>query len=1189
MTVSSRVVPTALLLLLLCWSGIDVVKAQVVSSPAAESAPASSSSPLPVAERDVAASVPEVADPSSVTSLQLKLKSVETKEDLSAEEKTRLLELLKRGVSAAERASALRDEAARLTVDVTDAPKRRDLIKMQLDQPIEQPPSIATLQRETTAEKATGELRVAEAALAAARQQLQEQQDQLARLRERPDQIRNNIAETKKALVDIEAGKQVPAMEGKGALAGEIRRAVLGARQRMRNAEVSSFNQQMATHDQRLSLLSAEIELSHRVVAVSDAKVAAWQQVVQMQRAREAAETAREAKKTEADSAQMPANVRSVAEQASLGAAAFSQLTTKDARITERLAKAQAQLQEVDQDLTAVRQRVAVSGLNETIGLVLRKRRQSLPTLRQYRTIAAQLQAETAWASGLQIDAEHGRAKLIHFKEAADALLRSAEPPLGPVAMAYYQPHTEELLRQIKDTADKIYEASSRYIRQLGRLDNAERQLVSRAETFERLINEHLLWIRSSSVMSATTVDDLELALRWFFDSDKWGELSILMKISFEAERTRWLAAIAVFVLLVCARPWLRRVTAREGHSTLKVRTDRFGRTIKSLCITVAIAAVFPLAIFIVGWQLPHGGEASEFSAAIGAGLESSAFLLFGFSFLGHLLRDGGVGDLQFRWSDRTRRSIRRNLRWLLPFVVIVGGCIAAVEAQENEAIRASLGRVAFVFVMIVLSAFVARMLRPRGALMEAIAEATPDGVIVKFQYLWIGVAAGAPITLAGLSIAGYHYSALQLQDRLQATAWLIVLLVIASETMLRWLFIARRRMVYQQAVEERFAEWRARQEAAGPTLEPEANTSANVPSQNNAPLLGSSDPEENVGDVGEPEVSADDLEAQAGNVVRTVVGIAAIVGLWGTWADVLPALNVLNDIVLWQSSERIDGVTTAVPVTLVDAALTILVGALAYVGAKNLPGALELLLLNQTPLDAGAKYAFTSLLRYVIVGVGVTVVFGLLGMQWSELQWLVAALSVGLGFGLQEIVANFVSGIILLFERPIRVGDIVTVNGSTGTVSRIQIRATTLIDFDKKELIMPNKVFITGEVLNWTLTDHTNRILIPVGVAYGSDTRAAMDLLLEAANENPEILTEPAPVASFEGFGDSALNLFLRCYKANMDGRLNVITALHNDIARKMSAAGIEIAFPQRDVHLHPTAPLEVRVTRDDGVAPLT
>ncbi len=184
-------------------------------------------------------------------------------------------------------------------------------------------------------------------------------------------------------------------------------------------------------------------------------------------------------------------------------------------------------------------------------------------------------------------------------------------------------------------------------------------------------------------------------------------------------------------------------------------------------------------------------------------------------------------------------------------------------------------------------------------------------------------------------------------------------------------------------------------------------------------------------------------------------------------------------------------------------------------------------------------------------------------------MQWLAAGLTVGLGFGLQEIFANFISGLIILFERPVRIGDVVTIGDVSGTVSRIHIRATTITDWDRKEYIVPNKEFVTGRLLNWTLTDQTNRVVVDVGVAYGTDTVQARSLLLSAAQDNCDVMNDPPPIATFEGFGDSALNLRLRCYLPNLDNRLSTITDLHEAIDQAFKQAGIEISFPQQDLHV--------------------
>jgi potassium-dependent mechanosensitive channel len=209
-----------------------------------------------------------------------------------------------------------------------------------------------------------------------------------------------------------------------------------------------------------------------------------------------------------------------------------------------------------------------------------------------------------------------------------------------------------------------------------------------------------------------------------------------------------------------------------------------------------------------------------------------------------------------------------------------------------------------------------------------------------------------------------------------------------------------------------------------------------------------------------------------------------------------------------------------------------------------------------------------------------------ILGVSWSKAQWLVAALGVGLGFGLQEIVANFVSGLIVLGERPIRVGDVVTVGDVTGTVTSIRARATVMTDFDNKEMLIPNKAFITERVTNWTLSDQTTRLLIPVGVAYGTDPEQAQRVMLAAVESITDVMREPVPTVFFIGFGDSSLDFEIRAFVDAFSKRLRVRHEINVAVAHALAEAGIEIPFPQRDLHIRSAAGLEPFLPRASGRA---
>jgi potassium efflux system protein len=333
-----------------------------------------------------------------------------------------------------------------------------------------------------------------------------------------------------------------------------------------------------------------------------------------------------------------------------------------------------------------------------------------------------------------------------------------------------------------------------------------------------------------------------------------------------------------------------------------------------------------------------------------------------------------------------------------------------------------------------------------------------------------------------------------------------------------------------------------------------------------------------------EPEVDLISLNQESRKLLNTAILFSAVIGLWGIWSDVLPAFGFLDQVSLWHRTAVVAGEQQLVPVTLADLLLAIIIGVVAVIATRSFPALLEIILLRRSSVTSGGRYAAITLSRYTIAAIGTLLALGIIGASWSQIQWLAAALSVGIGFGLQEIVANFISGIIILFERPIRVGDVVTVGQVDGVVSRIQIRATTIRNWDRQELLVPNKEFITGQLLNWSLSDETTRIKIPVGLAYGGDVQRAMALMDEAARENQQVIDEPPPSIVFDCFGDNSLNLTLRCFVGTQDARMPTITALHEAINRKFNEAGLVIAFPQRDVHLDTSQPLDIRIRRDDG-----
>lgn len=232
---------------------------------------------------------------------------------------------------------------------------------------------------------------------------------------------------------------------------------------------------------------------------------------------------------------------------------------------------------------------------------------------------------------------------------------------------------------------------------------------------------------------------------------------------------------------------------------------------------------------------------------------------------------------------------------------------------------------------------------------------------------------------------------------------------------------------------------------------------------------------------------------------------------------------------------------------------------------------------LRYARLEHGAREAIITITGYVMITLAAIVGLSIAGFEFRNLAIIAGALSVGIGFGLQNIVNNFVSGLILLFERPVKTGDWVVVGNTEGYVKRIRIRSTQIQTFDRADVIVPNSELISQQVTNWMLYDRQGRARVPVGVAYGSDTQKVKRVLEEVAQAHPEVINDgsyPEPKVLFLGFGDSALNFEVRCFVRNIDNRLQVISDLNFAIDAAFRQEGIEIPFPQRDLHVRSLPP---------------
>ncbi|MDQ3774645.1 MAG: mechanosensitive ion channel [Pseudomonadota bacterium] len=665
--------------------------------------------------------------------------------------------------------------------------------------------------------------------------------------------------------------------------------------------------------------------------------------------------------------------------------------------------------------------------------------------------------------------------------------------------------------------------------------------MIDSAQGYAAFLDQRLLWIPSARPLGVKAGKDLWSATLWLFSPTHW--LQVLQSFTGPGARGASDLIVASLSLLVLAllgtqRRWQAKIAAISAQ-VANPHSDRFLLTLQALSLTALTAAPLPLLLAALGWRLQgiYGAATSAFPRAVGDGLTHIALPLFFFIAFYRLCRPDGVAEDHFRWRESALTVLRRHLAWLIPVALPALFVTAVVGWEAPEVHRDSLGRLAFIVSMMAFTVFAQRILSPKGGAFAEQLHRDPKRWLARLRYLWYPLGAGIPFILAGLAAVGYYYTARQLEGQLAATVWLVIGGVITHDLVIRWLTLEQRKLAIAQAKEKR--------EAARVAQAAQAAAQA---SGAEAPI-----------DLEIPVVDLPTITEQTRHLTRIVIALSVVLGLWFIWVQVLPALAILDHVTLWQYTVVVEGQEQQRPVTLANLLLALLVGVVTVAAARNLPGVLEIAVLRRLSIDAGSRYAITQVLRYVIVTAGISGVFNAFGGSWSQVQWVVAGLGVGLGFGLQEIFANFISGLIILLERPIRVGDTVTIRDTSGTVSRIRMRTTTLIDGDRRALIVPNKTFITEQLVNWSL-DPMTLIVRTIGVAAGADLALAQKLILNTAKSLPQVLKDPEPTVYFMGVGESMLSFELRVFVKDLEHRMPLMHAL--DIA-------LHEAFREHDLRI--------------------
>ena len=1087
--------------------------------------------------------------------IKLRIEAVEGSTSLDEQVAASLIDLYRRSLVNIDR-ERLEKQAA-LEFEQDGKQSRDELLQVQRDiselrsSLEENPPAVSAK---------TGKDQLEES-LAKARSELDAAEAKQTKLRDlynvelgRPGKARDRLAEARTERES--ASMESPAATGNIPELIEAQGIYRESRVRSLNAEIRKLEQELLTHEQRVTMLAAQLELTGLEVSSARYRTRAIEDAISA-RSGAAAEQAR----ADALAARQELEGRHpvIAELAGGNVELGNYLNRQVEHIqqvSDERDATQQQMAKLNEELSSTRAKLAIAGLNQALGQLLLDQRRALPNAR---TLKKRIRERERLAADIGLKQIEFGEQLRKLRE-GDRGLDSLAQQLADEDIEGLSDELDRLTRDRVDLLERSMDGGIRYLRILGELDLAERQLADAVVEYSKYLDIQLMWVRNTPPVDSNALQSLPSDLARFADKGNWAQFR--QDLLSNVRERPWIFTLGGLLLLLgLARSrFLARVDAYAGKVG-KIRTDRFGYSVLALLYTVMAAAPIPLALYLTGSAMASGTSSDSFTVAISASIAraSANFLLIQLFF--DLARDRGVMLKHCDWPEFSVQKLRQEFSW---FRWVYPGSMLITEANFILDYRGALGTLTLlgsVATSVGIAILAYRLFSPEGGILRDFLRARPGRLVTQTRPIWMGLLALALPALILLWLSGFSYTSDVLLTSFTYSFFMVLGVMVVHGLLTRWLTLGARRLEYRAALERRDA-LRALS-AAG--QEPTGSDESDF-------------------DFEEPRVDYASLDSNSRLLVKTVTLFFTLFWLWVIWSPVVPALTVLEEISFWSRTALVNGNETQVPVTLVDLIRAVIITVVTISAAKGLPSLIEIAILHRFQMTTGGRYTATTLMRYAIIGIGGATVIGMLGVSWNKAQWLVAALGVGIGFGLQEIVANFISGLVLLFERPIRIGDVVTVGETSGVVTRIQIRATTIRDWDRRELLVPNKEFITTRLLNWSLSDEVIRLLIPVGVAYGSDVMKAMKLAEEAAREHPEVLKDPAPFVIFEGFGDNALNLSLRAYLPSVENRLGSMSDINQAINRKFKEAGIVIAFPQRDIHLETAGPIDVRLHPADG-----
>ncbi len=697
-----------------------------------------------------------------------------------------------------------------------------------------------------------------------------------------------------------------------------------------------------------------------------------------------------------------------------------------------------------------------------------------------------------------------------------------------------------------KELLQSLQKCNESLIIELTKLNVLNNQLIEALKEVKDASHRYLFWVADVEPINFSFPLQLLVDLNYFISLNTLSQLTNAFLSILTSPDTLMLLAGA-FLLVgfnFISRRQYSAFIERAANKVGKVTQDNFSLTLRTLLWSIIRAIPLPLFWGTLSYGLQQAWQ-YPIAVSIGRGIGATLPLMWAFMICASFSRPNGLFIVHLNWDakhvSKAMRYYKSTIWLVIPLTISLISLdhYSDIESSNRDLIS-TIGRFCFFLLCAALFMMTTNLYRA-GVALYLDKKGSNDNVVNRT--LWIALQL-APIAAAIAAACGYLATSQALLGRLDISVIIWFGLLIVYHIIRRLMLIQRRRIEFERAKQKR-AERLAQRKINN---EDESNVNAG---------------NDNWMEAENDEIDLDDISTQSLNLIRSILTMIALLSIIAIWSEIYSAFSFLDNIRLWEVTTTFNGVESSQSITLMSILIAILVFIVTAQLVRNLPALLELAILQHLELTPGTSYAITTLTKYILMTIGTLVAFSLIGVDWSKLQFLIAALGVGLGFGLQEIFANFISGLIILFEKPIRINDMVTIRGLTGNIAKINTRATTIIDWDRKEIIMPNKAFITEQFTNWSLSDSVTRIVLTIPAEVSVDSQKIINILKEAAKNCSYVMENPQPDVFLVDIQQGIQIFELRVFASEMGHRMPLRNELNKLIVDSYKEHNLVLPFP--------------------------